>query len=149
MPVGDLSQSPGIVRPFIKPDECRWLPSSGSRCHVSRQLGALIGHGMWIPRRTRQLHLPWRPPSLRLAIPHAGERRVAMTSAVKRWRNNAQAVWCMVRSSWGSSPAEEPAPVTSDGCSGGDPWVGDPLTCSRRVPAALAGRDYPWASSRR
>ena len=42
--MGDLSQSPDIVQSFIKPDECGWRPSSGSRCHVSRQLGT---HRQW------------------------------------------------------------------------------------------------------
>jgi hypothetical protein len=55
--VGELSQSPGIVRSFIKPDECGRRPSSGFRCNVSRQFAALIGSGMWISRRTRMRQL--------------------------------------------------------------------------------------------
>ena len=37
----------------------------------------------------------------------------------------------------------EPEPVTGDGCSGGDPWVGSHLTGVRRVPASREGRVGP------
>jgi hypothetical protein len=51
-------------------------------------------------------------------------------------------VGLMVRASQRRGPSEEPAPVTSGGCSGWYPWVADHLTGIRRVPAALEARGF-------
>jgi hypothetical protein len=45
---------------------------------MRRSLRSQPGPGREARRRTRLLHLPWRPSSLRLAVPHAGERRIRL-----------------------------------------------------------------------